>query len=61
MQMEGYLSHSNLISVGLDLNLKNISEICFSVKVNNATNTVNVEGTYKFGEIIIYKYKAFVL
>ena len=47
LQMEGYLSNSNLISLELNLSLKNVTEICFLVVVNNATNTVNVEGIYK--------------
>ena len=47
--MEGYLSNSNLISLELNLNLKEVSEVCFSVLVNNGTKTVNVEGTYKTG------------
>lgn len=49
LHVEGHLSNSNLISLELNLNLKEILEVCFSVIVNNDTKTVNVEGIYKTG------------
>ena len=49
LHVEGHLSNSNLISLELNLNLKEIVEVCFAVTVNNGTKTMSVEGIYKTG------------
>ena len=47
LHTEGYLSNSNLISLSLNLNLKQVAEICFSVVISNGSKTVSVKGIYK--------------
>lgn len=48
-QIEGYLYNSNLISLELEISMKDSAGFCFLVMVNNGTEKVNVRGIYKYG------------
>lgn len=46
LQTKGHLSNSNSVSVELNLNLDDTTEVCFSVVVSNGTKRVSMEGVY---------------
>lgn len=48
-ELKGHLVNSNSISLELQLNLEETTEVCFTVTANNGTKTVTVSGTYKAG------------
>lgn len=50
LQTKGHVSNSNSVSVELNLNLEDTTEVCFSVIVSNGSKTVSMEGAYSFGK-----------
>ena len=52
LQIKGHLINSNYVSVELNLNNDDRSEICFSVVVSNGIKTISIEGTHLFGKRI---------
>lgn len=52
LQTKGHLINSNYVSVELNLNNDDRSEICFSVVVSNGIKTISIEGTHLFGKRI---------